>query len=115
MMGADREKIKEHLLERKREIELQLQRIAEDRTSVELEEVQDPLDQALKSSMDDLNITLEENEREEYERILKALAMIDAGTYGVCVDCQQPISERRLMLYPNATRCIVCQESQEAL
>jgi len=114
-MSADRKQIKEKLLERKRELEVELQRIAEDRTELELENVQDPLDQAIKSSMDDLNITLEENERDEYERILKAIAMIDAGTYGICVDCQQPISERRLALYPNATRCIACQESQETM
>lgn len=110
----NRERIREKLLARRRELEIELQRLAADRTNIEEEEVQDPVDQALKSSLDDLNITIEENERLEYDRITKALQMLDNGTYGTCVDCHQLISEKRLELYPNATRCITCQESREA-
>ena len=88
-MSFLKEEIKEKLLARKRELEEGLQRLAEDRASVEAEEVQDPLDQA------------------------RALSMIEAGTYGTCSDCQQRISEKRLELYPNATRCIGCQELRE--
>ena len=47
--------------------------------------------------------------------IVKALEMIDEGTYGNCIDCEQPISERRLLSFPNASRCISCQEKAEEL
>jgi len=112
-MSSSREAIREKLLERKRELEEGLQRLQEDRASVEAENVQDPLDQAIKSSIEDLSIMLEENEREEYNRILRVLHMIDVGTYGTCSDCSRPISEKRLELYPYATRCIACQELRE--
>jgi DnaK suppressor protein len=112
-MDSSREVIKQKLLARKRELEDGLQRLVEDRANVEAEDVQDPLDQAIKSSIEDLSITLEENEREEYSRIVRALQMIEDGTYGACSDCHQPISEKRLTLYPNATRCIACQEQRE--
>jgi DnaK suppressor protein len=114
-MNSSREAIKQKLLTRKRELEEGLQRLIEERANVEADDVQDPLDQAIKSSIEDLSITLEENEREEYNRIIRALQMIENGTYGTCSDCHQPISEKRLELYPNATRCIACQERREGL
>lgn len=108
------EAIKKKLLDRKKELELAIERLVENRAGIEAEEVQDPIDMASKSEMDDINITLEENEREEHRRIVDALAMIEAGTYGVCIDCKKPISDKRLELYPNAVRCITCQENSEA-
>lgn len=112
-MNIQKSKIKEKLIARKQELEQSLSRFIEARSAVESEAVQDPLDQAIKSSLEDLNITLEEHTRDEYERIEDALKMIDAGTYGTCIDCKQQISEKRLELYPNATRCVLCQEKKE--
>lgn len=112
-MTINRETIKKKLLARKKELEVAIQGLAENRASVEAEDVQDPLDQAIKSGIDDINITLEENEREELKRIADALEMLENGTYGICVDCKMPISEKRLELYPNAVRCISCQENRE--
>ena len=37
-----------------------------------------------------------------------ALARIDAGTYGVCVDCGSLISLSRLMFRPYGRRCVDC-------
>lgn len=37
-----------------------------------------------------------------------ALAAIEAGTYGICVDCELPIAPARLKALPYATRCIAC-------
>ena len=39
-----------------------------------------------------------------------ALGRLDSGDYGVCVDCREPISCRRLEAIPWANRCTVCQE-----
>lgn len=38
-----------------------------------------------------------------------ALARIDAGAYGRCVDCGGPIGRGRLEAMPEAARCITCQ------
>ena len=42
-----------------------------------------------------------------------AIARVDGGTYGTCIDCQQPIPERRLTAVPWAARCRECQENLE--
>lgn len=44
----------------------------------------------------------------QLERIARARAAIDAGTYGVCVDCGQAIPEGRLRAIPDAERCVAC-------
>lgn len=41
-----------------------------------------------------------------YNNIVKALNNIDAGTYGTCGVCQQPIEEERLNANPAARTCI---------
>ena len=103
--------VKKKLLARKQELESELTRISRETTYEE--SVPDPSDQASASTMEDLNISLQNNEHDEYTSLVKTLAMIDAGTYGICTDCNQPISEKRLQLYPHATRCLACQELAE--
>lgn len=105
------EKIKSVLVARKKELE---EAIAQLQTQSEkTDQVQDPADQALSSAFETLKSSLHNNEYEEYKMIEKALEMVDAGTYGMCVECQGPISEKRLQSYPNATRCLPCQEAEE--
>jgi RNA polymerase-binding transcription factor len=39
-----------------------------------------------------------------------ALLRIEQGTYGVCHECEEPISEKRLNAVPWAKFCVSCQE-----
>jgi DnaK suppressor protein len=43
-----------------------------------------------------------------------ALGRLDAGTYGVCVDCGRPIPAERLRARPEVARCIEDQAKHEA-
>ncbi len=103
--------IKDALTRRRNEIEEQLQRSAKEKVSDD--QVQDPGDEALSATMETLRNSLQDAEIMEYNRIKQALEKINAGTYGICIDCGEDISEKRLESYPNAARCIVCQESFE--
>jgi DnaK suppressor protein len=47
--------------------------------------------------------------REREARLRAALEAIEAGTYGVCVDCGAEIPEGRLRALPVAVRCVPCQ------
>lgn len=38
------------------------------------------------------------------------LARLEAGTYGLCVDCGKPIAEERLLFRPEAARCLADQQ-----
>lgn len=40
-----------------------------------------------------------------------ALAKVDDGTYGVCVDCGNDIGEARLEFRPNSIRCVSCKSN----
>ena len=63
-----------------------------------------------------------ENDREEAmveaaearrTEALEALARMDAGSYGVCVECGTQIPEARLQFRPEAARCVADQEKFE--
>ena len=110
-MKQNLESVKKTLLQRKIELERELTQLSQEKFSDG--QVQDPGDQALSSAMESLKVSLQDTEREEYNRILQALEKIDDGTYGICEDCGQPISEKRLTSFPNAARCLVCQEAYE--
>lgn len=48
------------------------------------------------------------------EDIAASLARLDAGTYGRCEVCQEPIARARLKARPYARTCIHCAESARA-
>jgi phage/conjugal plasmid C-4 type zinc finger TraR family protein len=50
----------------------------------------------------------------ELQDILAAESRLAAGTYGICIDCEEPIPYARLAAYPTAKRCIRCQQVREA-
>ena len=53
-------------------------------------------------------------ERGKLVQINQALSKIEAGTYGYCVDTEEPISEQRLRANPLALRTVEAQEDFEA-
>ena len=65
------------------------------------------------SDSDNQNAVLE-NSADQRAQVLAALARLDDGTYGTCVDCGQPIAEARLEVRPEAARCVEDQEKFEA-
>jgi DnaK suppressor protein len=42
-----------------------------------------------------------------------ALARLESGGYGICVECGREISEQRLLATPTVQTCIQCQEMLE--
>jgi DnaK suppressor protein len=57
--------------------------------------------------------SLNESEQAQVAEIDAALARIDAGTYGVCEDCHEPIGSPRLDAVPWARRCFTCETEHE--
>jgi DnaK suppressor protein len=45
--------------------------------------------------------------------ILAALARIEQGAYGRCVDCEGPVPEPRLEARPATARCVPCQAKND--
>ncbi len=55
-----------------------------------------------------------ERRRREIQRIDAALARIDQGEYGECIDCGEAIDPRRLAADPAAALCLACAEARDA-
>ncbi|MFH1831966.1 MAG: TraR/DksA family transcriptional regulator [bacterium] len=77
------------------------------------DQVQDSGDEALSLSMEKIKNSLEQTEIDELRLIDDALKRISRGEFGLCIDCGEAISEKRLENSPYAARCIVCQEAFE--
>ncbi|GLY33737.1 TraR/DksA C4-type zinc finger protein [Kineosporia sp. NBRC 101731] len=43
----------------------------------------------------------------------EAIDRIDAGTYGICESCGEPIAMPRLEAFPRAALCVTCKQRQE--
>lgn len=52
---------------------------------------------------------------EELKQITAALRRLEDGSYGFCLDCGEPIADRRLLTLPAAAFCIDCQAVHERL
>jgi DnaK suppressor protein len=45
-------------------------------------------------------------------QIKKALARVKVGQYGICEKCGKFINTKRLMVYPETTKCVKCREKE---
>jgi DnaK suppressor protein len=59
------------------------------------------------------DLSLVNNLRDLMERIDKALAKIEEGTYGLCDRCGKPIEKLRLKALPYANLCIKDKQAEE--
>ena len=56
---------------------------------------------------------LASNEQQVLYQIDEALKRFDEGAYGICQQCNKPITLSRLRAVPYGSLCIVCQRSKE--
>jgi len=70
-------------------------------------------DQATQESDVGLNIHMRERDSKLVGKLKEALERVEEGSYGICEDCGQKISEERLKARPVTTMCIKCKRKQE--
>jgi DnaK suppressor protein len=58
-------------------------------------------------------LALTYNARELLAQTERAIARIEAGTYGSCESCGEPIGKARLQAFPRATLCVKCKQREE--
>ena len=102
------------ILEEKREaiISNAKQTIAEDMT-LDANDLPDEMDLASSEYIQSFTFRLRGREKVFLQKIDKALKKIDDGSFGVCENCEEPISVKRLEARPETTLCIRCKEDQE--
>jgi len=119
MDKKNQDQLKQKLLERKKKIEEELASIAqkddklkgdydtrfpdfgtsqssdEEASEVTAYENTLPIEYALELRLADIN---------------KALKNMEAGEYGICENCHEPIDEKRLQIMPEANICLKCSK-----
>ncbi|MFP4475426.1 MAG: TraR/DksA C4-type zinc finger protein [Desulfatibacillaceae bacterium] len=109
---TDLERLRNRMLEKRKDLLDSRERIeqtwetARERT-VELEE------RAQKETLADADQALEERELAEIRAIDAAMGRIEAGDYGLCSSCGEPISVRRLDAVPWAEMCKKCVKASQ--
>ncbi len=59
-----------------------------------------------------VNLALKQTDTKLLRAIEEALQRVDSGTYGICMDCEEPIADARLDAVPWTRVCIDCKQSQ---
>jgi len=73
----------------------------------------DPTDRANLETDRNFLLRIRDRERKLIGKIQEALARIDDGTFGICEECGDDISEDRLKARPVTTLCIDCKTKAE--
>jgi DnaK suppressor protein len=87
--------------------------IAERLTDAVRDAGDDQADAGTKAFEREHELALTQNAQDLLDQGERALARIDAGTYGVCESCGQPIGKARLLAFPRATLCVPCKQREE--
>ena len=68
-------------------------------------------DQAQLSHDEFVNLRMNGLDYRQLRLVDEALDRLDAGDYGICLECDEPIAEKRLRALPWARYCVTCQEN----
>ncbi|MGH1359347.1 MAG: TraR/DksA family transcriptional regulator [Burkholderiaceae bacterium] len=71
-------------------------------------------DQVFDDAIADVDSAEIQRDLTELRQARSALSKLNAGTYGYCDQCSEPIPAARLLAQPLAANCIECQSSVEA-
>jgi len=64
---------------------------------------------------EDINLMHLSSHRDDLQKLDEAIRKLNEGTYGICEDCGDEISEKRLNILPYAIYCIDCKEKREKI
>lgn len=81
--------------------------------TLDTDDLPDEMDLASSEGMQSFQFRLRGREKTFLEKIDRALKKIEAGDFGVCESCEEPITVKRLEARPETTLCIRCKEDQE--
>ena len=107
------EEFQKQLTEKRDEIVRRAQQTLEQDMTLDSDDLPDEMDLASSEYLQAFTFRLRGREKNLLDKIQRALERIDAGTFGICEECDEPISIKRLQARPETTLCIRCKEEQE--
>jgi DnaK suppressor protein len=99
-------------------LESQLREAASNRglsDSILIQQFADPVDMAQEAVERDLAVQILDRETALVRRLRSAIDRIQDGSHGICLECEEEISPKRLKAIPWAELCIDCQERADDL
>lgn len=106
-------RLKKVLLKEREEIVGEVRQIFESSKEMGQDGIQDIGDEAANIYNKQILLSLTESERTRLQEVDEALDRIDAGTYGICEECGEPIGLKRLEVRPVAKYCVPCLTKME--
>ena len=113
MNKTELKEFQELLLNKRRDIVRRAEKTRNEDMSLDASDLPDEMDLASSEYLKYFELRLRGREKHFLRKIDKALAKIEAGTFGLCEECEEPIGPKRLKARPEAPLCIKCKEEQE--
>jgi len=85
-----------------------LSRVGRIEDDLRRDHARDWTERAIEIANDEVLEELDTAGRAEVDQIRAALTRMDAGLYGVCIECGRPVGDARLAAMPTALRCMAC-------
>lgn len=80
------------------------------REDIWIVESSDPIDTVQLTRDREFAISTLEQESKSLAQVVAAVERIDHGEFGICLECEEPISAKRLAVVPWAAYCLQCQD-----
>jgi len=109
MTNTERTKFRALLIGKQTELETG----SHNRGALAIETSPEELDRIQNAQERDLAIDALDRDFLRLREVRTALKRIDTKTFGICLNCEEDISTKRLAAIPWAALCIVCQEGAD--
>lgn len=88
-------------------------RITQTRDEIGPKDIGDAFDTASEGREQEFGYLMNTRDKQKILRIEEALRRLDAGEYGICQECEEPIGVKRLKAMPFTLLCVRCQQQEE--
>ena len=104
---------RKRLLKMRENILNKAKKLKEDSYSLGTDGIQDMADAASNTYNADILMSISDNDLTILKDIDNSLDKLNKATYGICEECEEKISEKRLEANPVARYCITCKRQME--
>ena len=89
------------------------QKTLDEGMALDAADLPDEMDLASSEYLQSFTFRLRGREKTFIKKIDLALSKLEAGAFGICEECGEDISDKRLEARPETALCIRCKEDQE--
>jgi DnaK suppressor protein len=112
-LGQVRQRLLRRLDEVRTDIQRELRKYDNETYGQLADRVADAGEQSIADLLVDIDLAEVGRDVAECREIEAALLRLAVGSYGTCIDCEEPIDAERLEYSPDVSRCLECQQRFE--